>query len=98
VCGTVQNVAPNLGSTPKVQIPWDVFARPSRNPHASTGVTHPTRPNGHPPQRTPDPHAQLLRRELHSVSRVPTHANGDAGTQPSPTAPTPASLTLLRPS
>ena len=98
MCGNIQNVAPNLGSTPKVQIPWDVFARPSRNPHASTRVTNPTRPNGQPPQRTPDPQdAQLLRREFHSVSRDPNRANGDAGPN-RPPRPHPASLTLLRPS
>ena len=68
-----------------------------RNPRYSRCI--PTRPNGHPPQRTPDPHAQLLRRVSLSVSRAPTHANGDAGTL-APRHPTgvadPSTRTLKR--
>jgi hypothetical protein len=88
MCGFVHNVAPNLGSTPKVQIPWDVFAHSSQNPHAPTRVTPTTRPNGHPSQRTPDPHAQLLRRGFHSVSRsTPNQSANSSRASQSPPGP-----------
>lgn len=95
-CGIVHNDVPKLGSTPKVQIPWDVFAHPAFNSHASTRVIRPTRPNGHPPQQPPaDPHANCCGGASLSVSRSTPNqsANGDAGAL-APRHPTPASLTL----
>jgi hypothetical protein len=50
-------------------------SRDSLYPLCSARKSIPTRPNGHPPQRTPDPHAQLLRRGFHSqrpISRADT--------------------------
>ena len=36
LCGGAQSVEPITGSTPKDQIPWDVFARPASNSHVPT--------------------------------------------------------------
>ncbi len=54
MCGIVQNVAPNLGSTPKVEISWDVFAHPRQNSRVPTARTAAGRPI------PPGPHAPLL--------------------------------------
>jgi len=96
ICGFEQRTSRKSGSRQNLRISWDVFAHSSQNRHASPRVTPTTRPNGHPPQRTPDPHA-LLRREFHSVSRVPNRANGSRASQ-SPPDPNARLLTLLRPS
>ena len=36
LCGNAQSVEPITGSTPKVHMSWDVFARPASNSHVPT--------------------------------------------------------------
>ena len=58
MCGNVQNVAPNLGSTLKVEISWDVFAHPTQNsrvPTARTAAGRPIPPGPHAPLPTHNP-------------------------------------------
>lgn len=98
-CDTAQNVAPILGSTPKVHIPWDVFARPLQNSHAPTRVTSTTRPHGHPSQQTPTPPTQTAELGLfHSVSRSTPKQSANSGEATNPSGPHVSPLTLLRPS
>jgi len=58
MCGFVHNGAPNLGSTPKVQISWDVlahFTQNSRVPTARTAAGRPIPPGPHAPLPTLNP-------------------------------------------
>lgn len=58
MCGNVQNVAPDLGSTLKVEISWHVFAHPTQNsraPTARTAAGRPIPPGPHAPLPTHNP-------------------------------------------
>jgi hypothetical protein len=97
MCGIEQRTSRKSGSSQNLRISWDVFARPSQNRHASTRVTPTTRASAHPPQLTPDPHAQACCSGLlHSVSRShPPSANSSRASQSLPD-PSARLLTLLR--